>query len=83
MKTKLVLLAALTLIGLGTTRTLIGSDGDKAAPSVTAAEASAAKSCCAMKEPAPAKKDAVTPAGMDCHTAPSSTTAAPKGCCSN
>lgn len=81
MKTKLALLAALTLIGLGTTRALIGSDRDKTAPSVTAVETSAAKGCCAMKETAPAKKDAVTPAGMDCHAAPSSATAAPKGCC--
>ncbi|GEM_PF-2088669 len=84
MKTKLALFAALTLIGIGSTRALIGSDANEATPGVTAAEAPATKGCCAMKETAPAKpadKDAAAPAGMSCHSAPPSAAVARKGCC--
>ncbi len=80
MKTKLTLLAAVILAGIGTSIAL-----DTATP---AADKPAGMSCCAkgQKAPAPsADKDAPATTGMSCHTdAPAAKDAAPvkaKGCC--
>ena len=84
MKTKLALLAALTLIGIGSNRALIGRDAYEATPAVTAVQAPAAKSCCAMREKPPAKpadKDAAAPAGTSCDAAKPSAAVAKKVCC--
>lgn len=64
MKTKLTLLSAIILAGIGSTIALAGHE-DQA----VAAAKPAAKSCCAMKESAPATpadKDAAS--GMSCHS---------------
>ena len=81
MKTKLTLLSAVILAGIGSTLALAGHE-DHAAT----ADKPAAKSCCAMKETAPATpadKDAAS--GMSCHSnasaAKEGTTAKPKSCC--
>ncbi len=80
MKSKLTLLAAVILAGIGTSVAL-----DTAAP---AADKTAGMSCCAkmLKAPAPAAdKDAPATTGMSCHLdAPAAKDAAPvkaKGCC--
>ena len=80
MKTKLTLLAAVILAGIGTSIAL-----DTATP---AADKPAGMSCCAKmpKAPAPtADKDAPAATGMNCHSdAPAAKDAAPvkaKGCC--
>lgn len=84
MKSKLTLLAAVILAGIGSTVAIAGLD--TATPSTPAADKPAAKSCCAMKETAPATsadKDAAS--GMSCHSnAPAAkevTAAKSKGCC--
>lgn len=81
MKTKLTLLSAIILAGIGSTLAIAGQE-DQAA----AAAKPAAKSCCAVKETAPATpadKDAAN--GMSCHSnAPAAkevTAAKPKSCC--
>jgi hypothetical protein len=81
MKTKLTLLSAIILAGIGFTLAIAGQE-DQAA---TAAKP-AAKICCAMKETAPATpadKDAAS--GMSCHSdapvAKEVTAEKPKGCC--
>jgi hypothetical protein len=80
MKTKLTLLAAVILAGVGTSIAL-----DTATP---ATDKPAGMSCCAKmpKAPAPAAdKDAPATTGMSCHSdAPAAKDAAPvkaKGCC--
>ena len=80
MKTKLTLLAAVILAGIGTSIAL-----DSTTP---AADKPAGMSCCAkgQKAPAPsADKDVPATTGMSCHSnAPAAKDAAPvkaKGCC--
>lgn len=80
MKTKLILLAAVILAGIGTTLAL-----DTATP---AADKPAGMSCCAKMPKAPepaADKAAPATTGMSCHSdAPVAKDAAPvkaKGCC--
>ena len=80
MKSKLTLLAAVILAGIGTSLAL-----DTAAP---VADKPAGMSCCAkmQKAPAPATdKDVPASTGMSCHSnAPAAKDAAPvkaKGCC--
>ncbi len=78
MKTKLTLLSAIILAGIGSTIALAGHEDHADKP--------AGKSCCAMKEVAPATpadKDAAS--GMSCHSnaavAKEGTVAKPKSCC--
>ena len=79
MKSKLILLAAVILAGIGTSVAL-----DTAAP---VADKPAGMSCCAKmpKAPAPAAdKDAPATTGMSCHANATAKDAAPvkaKGCC--
>ena len=79
MKTKLTLLAAVILAGIGTSVAL-----DTAAP---AADKPAGMSCCAKMPQAPAPtadKDAPATTGMSCHANATAKDAAPvkaKGCC--
>ncbi len=80
MKTKLTLLAAVILAGIGTSLAL-----DTATP---AADKPAGMSCCAKMPTAPAPtadKDAPATTGMSCHSdAPAAKDAAPvkaEGCC--
>ena len=83
MKTKLTLLAAVILAGIGSTVALAGLDS--ASP---AADKPAGMSCCA-KSPkvaaATADKEAPAPTGMSCHTdkqaAKDSAPVQSKGCC--
>ncbi len=78
MKTKLTLLSAIILAGIGSTLAIAGHEDHAAKP--------ANKSCCAMKETAhatPADKDAAS--GMSCHSnapvAKEGTAVKPKSCC--
>jgi hypothetical protein len=79
MKSKLILLAAVILAGIGTSVAL-----DTAAP---AADKPAGMSCCAKMPQAPAPtadKDAPATTGMSCHANATAKDAAPvkaKGCC--
>jgi hypothetical protein len=81
MKTKLTLLSAIILAGIGSTIALAGHEDHAAA-----AAKPAAKSCCAMKETAPATPaDKDADSGMSCHpnaaVAKEGTAAKSKGCC--
>lgn len=82
MKTKLTLLAAVILAGIGSTVALAGLD--KAAP---ATDKPAGMSCCAKMQTAPtptADKAAPATTGMSCHANATAQDAAPvktKSCC--
>ena len=82
MKTKLTLLAAVILAGIGSTVALAGLD--KAVP---ATDKPAGMSCCAKMQPVPtstADKAAPATTGMSCHANATAQDAAPvktKSCC--
>ncbi len=84
MKTKLALLAAVTLIGIGATRAIAGRVGNDfpATPATAVADKPAAKGCCGMNQAAAAKPaDATASTGMSCHAAQPGAPVARKSCC--
>ena len=73
MKTKLALLAAVILAGIGSTTAIAGKDWNyfPAAPKASEADKPAAMGCCAMgsmDHAKPAEQNAAAPAGMSCHS---------------
>lgn len=82
MKTKLALLAAVILAGIGSTAVIAGRDATT--PTTPVADKPAGMSCCAMGQKLPAKpadKDVPATNDMSCHTGTPAAPVARKGCC--